>query len=205
MNTDKKNIEIRKASQQDWPRVANILGDAFQNDPVMRWIIDEPTYYERFFAMELPGLFGKHEQVFINSEGTGATMWLPPGVVATEAESLSWSLLGVFLRILFTRGMAPVKRLQHVEAMFKKHHPLEPHFYLHAIGARLAHQGEGIGSAFMRHGTDVCDANAAAAYLESSNERNVPLYINHGFKVVAEESLPDGGPPIWFMWREART
>jgi ribosomal protein S18 acetylase RimI-like enzyme len=40
------------------------------------------------------------------------------------------------------------------------------------------------------------------AYLESSNERNVPLYERLGFEVRERYVLPSG-PPVWLMWRPA--
>ena len=51
----------------------------------------------------------------------------------------------------------------------------------------------------------MCDEQGLPAYLESSNVLNVPLYQRHGFEVMAEAALPQGGPSAWFMWREART
>ncbi len=48
-----------------------------------------------------------------------------------------------------------------------------------------------------------CDASGQCAYLESSNERNVPLYMRHGF-VVTGEVTTHLGPKAWLMWREPR-
>ncbi len=42
------------------------------------------------------------------------------------------------------------------------------------------------------------------AYLESSKERNVPLYRRFGFEVIEEHRSKVGSPPIWRMWREPR-
>jgi hypothetical protein len=47
------------------------------------------------------------------------------------------------------------------------------------------------------------DADGMAAYLESSNERNIALYGRHGFEITSEVAIP-GGPRIWPMWREPR-
>ena len=47
------------------------------------------------------------------------------------------------------------------------------------------------------------DAAGVPAYLESSNERNVPLYERHGFQVVGEHQALGRGPTIWRMWRDA--
>lgn len=48
------------------------------------------------------------------------------------------------------------------------------------------------------------DAERLPSYLESSKERNVPLYERHGYKVVERVNLPHGGPPAWLMWRDPR-
>ena len=40
------------------------------------------------------------------------------------------------------------------------------------------------------------------AYLESSSERNLPLYERNGFRVVGEIQALGQGPSIWRMWRE---
>ena len=67
---------------------------------------------------------------------------------------------------------------------------------------RPEHQGKGLGTALLRPGLEHADALRLPAYLESSNERNVPLYERHGFAVIAEHVLPDG-PTLWLMWRPA--
>ena len=38
--------------------------------------------------------------------------------------------------------------------------------------------------------------------LESSSERNLPLYERNGFRVVGELQALGHGPTIWRMWRE---
>ena len=38
----------------------------------------------------------------------------------------------------------------------------------------------------MRHAVARCDREGALAYLESSNPRNISLYLRHGFEVIGE-------------------
>jgi GNAT superfamily N-acetyltransferase len=83
-------------------------------------------------------------------------------------------------------------------------HPKEPHFYLLAIGVDPPYQGQGVGSQLMAPILARCDAEGIPAYLESSKERNVPLYERNGFQVVEEMHLPGGGPPLWRMWRDPK-
>jgi hypothetical protein len=49
------------------------------------------------------------------------------------------------------------------------------------------------------------DAEGIPGYLESSNERNLPLYRRYGFEVTGEIVLPEDGPIIWPMWRDPQT
>ena len=41
------------------------------------------------------------------------------------------------------------------------------------------------------------------AYLEASNPANVALYARYGFDVFASFTLPQGGPEVITMWRDA--
>ena len=102
------------------------------------------------------------------------------------------------------RGPVPLWRIYRQGALFAHHHPQQPHFYLQFIGAKRSCQGRGIGAALLKQGTRLCDQHHMPAYLESSNERNVPLYQRHGFEIIDEARLPGNGPRAWFMWREAR-
>ena len=63
-------------------------------------------------------------------------------------------------------------------------HPTIPHWYLPAIGVEPMMQRKGYGSVLMEHGVSVCDDQKVAAYLESTNPTNIPLYERFGFDVV---------------------
>ena len=46
------------------------------------------------------------------------------------------------------------------------------------------------------------DADAIRCYLATHKEINVRLYERHGFRVVVDDVVPDGGPRYWTMLRE---
>ncbi|MFD8794735.1 GNAT family N-acetyltransferase [Streptomyces vinaceus] len=64
-------------------------------------------------------------------------------------------------------------------------------------------QGTGVGSALVREQLAHCDRLGQPAYLESSMISNIPFYEGLGFRVTGEIRLPDGGPTLWPMWRDA--
>jgi ribosomal protein S18 acetylase RimI-like enzyme len=84
----------------------------------------------------------------------------------------------------------------------ERRHPQEPHWYLAVLGTDPAHQGEGVGSALVRHVLDDPANAGEPAYLETETEANVPFYERHGFRVVGELDVPSGGPHLWLMWRD---
>lgn len=53
------------------------------------------------------------------------------------------------------------------------------------LASAPAHQGKGIGSAFLRWGLDKADAQKRRTYLEATTE-GYPLYCKFGWKAVEE-------------------
>jgi hypothetical protein len=46
------------------------------------------------------------------------------------------------------------------------------------------------------------DSDHLPCHLETTNEKNVPFYKKHGFKVVSEGNVPRHALHIWAMLRE---
>lgn len=194
--------DINIATNSDVEQVCNILGSAFTHDPVLSWLCGQPKIYGALFRSEAEALYKKHGHVYINRDETGAAMWLPAGVPPKPPPH--WRLLSVTWLLATTSGISSLKRALELQKVFARNHPHESHFYLHAVGADSENQGRGIGSALIKAGLTACDKHGLPAYLESSNERNNPLYERHGFNIIGEARLPDSGPTIWFMHRDAR-
>ncbi|WP_218005228.1 GNAT family N-acetyltransferase [Actinomadura macra] len=196
---------IRVAADADVAAMAAVLGRAFDDDPVWRWILPGGPSRSRRLA-NLFGLAMRRVHMPLGaSEATGrdtaveaAALWDPPGHwhVSTGRQM---RLLVPLLGVLGTRVPAALRALGAIE----KHHPHEPHWYLSMLGTDPPAQGNGLGGALLRSRLDRCDAEGVPAYLESSKERNVPYYERFGFRVTRELTLPGrGGPPVWLMWRE---
>ncbi|MBL4583778.1 MAG: GNAT family N-acetyltransferase [Pseudomonadales bacterium] len=195
--------KIVSATDRDIKQVCDILGSAFSHDPVLNWLTPKASIYSGLFRSGAEALYKKHGQVYINSDQTGAALWLPGGI--SSKSPFHWRTLTTLFSILREGGLAALKRGSELEKIFAKNHPKEPHFYLHAIGAALEHQGKGIGSALLKTGLAACDEQGLPAYLESTNSRNNPLYERYGFNIIGEAALSDGGPTVWFMYRDPVT
>ena len=186
--------------------MSRTLAQAFLDDPVMRWLAPDDTTR----AKGAPRVFGamiRHQHLAgggceVAQDGatvTAAALWDPPGRWKTS----SWRDL--LMAPSFLRGFGlGARRGMVVDALMKANHPEEPHWYLAVIGSDPAFRGGGHGHALMTSRLQRCDAEHAPAYLESSNEVNVPYYERFGFVVTGELVIPDGGPTMWQMWREPR-
>ncbi|MEP5764651.1 MAG: GNAT family N-acetyltransferase [Halieaceae bacterium] len=191
------------AADSEAELLADIFSDAFADDPVMNWVIPYTALYPGFYKLLASGLYLKHNMVYRDSESRAAAMWLPPAI--DHKVPMGLTQLWLVLRLVLHSGPGILKRLEQVQEVMIRRHPRQAHYYLHAIGARRANQGEGLGSALIKQVTRICDAEKMPAYLESSSPMNVPLYERHGFEVQAEEAAGKGGPPLYFMWREPRS
>ncbi len=193
----------RIAGATDTELLATILADAFHEDSVVRWIIPDSKYDQKFFTIDLRQAYLPYRHCWVLAGGEGAACWLPPEAEVKGAPILP--LLSVFVPIILKYGFQCVKRGGVIEQVFAEHRPKQAHYYLHMLGARHDQQGKGVGSALLTEGLKVVDQKGMPAYLESSNESNLPLYERFGFRTTSEQTLGNDGPRVWFMWREAQS
>ncbi|MEM9489690.1 MAG: GNAT family N-acetyltransferase [Myxococcota bacterium] len=200
-----KNVTIAKASLHEHATVTDILAEAFHDDPVMRYAFRRPEMIRPMYDAVFRHIYAGFDCSFYATDETGAALgcalWAKPGQMYSKVSlRLMLRLAWMFIR----RGeLRAFKRMAAVDTIQKRYYLSEPHYYLLAIGVRRVHKGRGVGSALLRHILDRADDERVAAYLENSNEKNLPLYQRYGFAVIGVENLPDGGPPLWFMRRPA--
>jgi ribosomal protein S18 acetylase RimI-like enzyme len=195
-------LVVRKAEAPDIRPLAAALARAFEDDPVMTWLLPNTRRQRRLpalFELELKYLHLPHNEVYTTADLSGGALWAPPGKWQTPPVNLLRSTP----RLTFALGTRIPIALRTIAAV-EKVHPREPHWYLAVLGTEPAWQGKGVGSALLAPVLDRCDQTAAAAYLESSKESNIPFYNRHGFEVTGTIDLPGGGPRVWPMWREPR-
>jgi ribosomal protein S18 acetylase RimI-like enzyme len=179
-----------------------MLARAFMDDPVANWACAvaglRPRVLERFHGARLRHLLG-HEEVWTTDTLASAALWAPPDEWKTTVrQDLELARCVLYPRLL-PRVPFVVAGLLRLESVHPRDRP--PHWYLAVLGTDPSSQGQGLASAVLAGVLSQCDADGVAAYLESSNERNIAFYARHGFRVIDELHLPRG-PTMWLMWRD---
>jgi GNAT superfamily N-acetyltransferase len=198
MRSDAERLTAETAASAEAERAVATIVLAFASDPAARWTFPDAATYLTHFPPLVRAFGGKafaHGSAHQVAAYAGAALWLPPGVTPDQA-----TMAGIVEKAV------PAERHAEVFAVFERmatYHPQEPHWYLPLIGVDPARQGEGLGSALLRHALALCDEARLPAYLESSSPKNIPLYERHGFVTLGTIQM-GSSPPIVPMLRKRR-
>jgi GNAT superfamily N-acetyltransferase len=201
MSADMFRDTVRRVENTEYRELARVMARAFETDPMPVHLFPDPARrlsdIERIFEIFLRGIYLPHQECYTIGDLQGGALWLPPGKYPTSV----WQQLKLLPDFIGLFGLRTPRVFRDIDRMEKMHPKKTPHWYLAFVGVEPSEQGRGLGSALLRPVRDRCDAEGVPAYLESSNERNLPLYERHGFRVMSEADIP-GGPHFWGMWRE---
>ena len=194
------------AEAADLPSVAQDLSDAFADDVMFDYFLRADGKRDaarlRFFRTIIVDLGKGRVRIDRPSGGGAAAVWMPSKALKTIS---LMDELRALPTLLNATGLSRFGRLAVVRADMDKHHPMErPHAYLWFLGVTPEAQGHGVGSALLRVANARLDAAGEPAYLETQTERNVGLYVRHGFEVISEHRPRPDAPMLWSMWREPR-
>jgi ribosomal protein S18 acetylase RimI-like enzyme len=200
----RREVEVRKPRPSEIGLVVDVLARAFDDDPLANWAVAQDSKraerMRRFFDAPVRGMALRHNEIYTTPDVEGAAIWCPPGKFKLGPLDQMRQLPGMLRCTTLRRFPAVMRGFSRVE----QKHPKQPHWYLLALGVEPELQGQSIGTQLMAPILERCDAEHAGAYLESSKERNVPLYERNGFRVTDEFEVADGGPRIWLMWRDPK-
>jgi ribosomal protein S18 acetylase RimI-like enzyme len=196
-------MAVRLVTSDDVPALGDVLGRAFDTDPIFRAILPDDAHRARalpvLFRAWLRRLHLGHQASYTTDDLAGAALWSPPGrwhIGVLDQAVMAPAMIGA----LGARVLTGLRVLLAVESP----HPKEPaHWYLRVIGCDPERQGRGLGAELLRPVLEKCDAEGLPAYLESSNDKNLSFYRRHGFREV-KQVVTHLGPHAWLMWREPR-
>jgi len=184
-----------------------MLARSFFDDPIqIHMFPDEARRLERCERMfrSLSRIHLAHDEVFVDENLRGASMWGPPGHWKTRGWAAAREVPAMVAAIgrggFGRRGMTLLNDLGKAENRHAELAPT-PHFYLAVLGTDPDEQGKGVGSGVISPVLDRADERGLGCYLESSKHSNVPYYERQGFTVLDDFTFRDG-PTVWLMWRD---
>jgi GNAT superfamily N-acetyltransferase len=196
-------VAFRAADEGDRDLVVRLLDDAFQDDPVSGWVFPGEDYrrttHQRLMAA-FTDIVLAEGRIDVTEDGTACALWLAVPADSHDADDDDDGPARLRL------GVDPDnERVELIGRLTQDIHPAgRAHAYLWMIGVTPERQGEGLGTALLRHALDRCDQEGLPAYLEASSARSRALYERLGFELTGDPlDLPDG-PRMWPMWREPR-
>jgi len=196
-------MDVRIAGRDDLPAVAATLAGAFHEDPAWAWVFFDPevrrAQLEAVWTLLLEGSVD-YGWVWMTADAEAATLWIPPGM--PELAEPEAARIGPLFQELLGGAVGRVDALME---RFMTAHPAAPdHYYLSLFGTRPDCRGRGIGMDLLADNLARIDAEGAPSYLESTNPINLDRYRSVGFADHGAFTLPDGGPTVTTMWRNAR-
>jgi ribosomal protein S18 acetylase RimI-like enzyme len=187
--------EVKSAGANTQASAISTIVLGFAADPMARWVWPDSSEYLRImpqFVKTFGGRAFENGTAYIVEGARAAALWLPPGVQPDEAAM--GAIITEALRPEIAEDIGPI-----LQGM-AEHHPHEPHWYLPLIAADPSWIGQGLGTLLMKHALRRCDEDVIAAYLESSNPRNISFYERHGFRIIGQiqhGSSPTLTPMLW--------
>ncbi len=139
--------------------------------------------------------------VYTSPSTDGGAIWIQPHRSVTLRDTVRAG--GIMMPFRFGwRGFRRSLQLDRRITQVRQRVAPRQHWYLMALGVAPSKQGQGLGSALLHRGLRRADTDKLPCYLETFKERLVQFYAQHGFTVVAEEHIPNGGPLFWAMVRQ---
>ena len=210
------NVQLASGSQKPNPVnklalrevniLSNVLSRALHDEPHLVYMIPQEemrrTAAPRFFeaAIRASQWYG---EIYATHAPDGAALWMSPEHNWTIGRIVRIGMMGITLDL----GPGIWRRCLRLSAsLAKARKQLAPasHWYLMVFGVGRSEREEAIGGALIEPMLSRADSAGMPCYLETFNEKRLPFYKNHGFRITGAGKIPGGGPSFWAMTRAAK-
>ena len=117
--------------------------------------------------------------VWLSDDEQACALVLYPDRKRATLSAISWDAR-LALSVI---GIGQIGQVMARESKIKSYHPREPFSYLWFIGVPPEQQGLGKGSWLLNEIINESETHARLIYLETSVDRNLPWYREHGFEI----------------------
>ena len=173
---------MKRAGASQKALVVDILLKSFDDNKSVNYVVKQDVLrIERVrglleYSFDVCNAFG---EVWISENEQACALILLPDKKKIRLSALLWDVKLAISVIGLNRVGAVLSR----ESKIKSFHPKQPFSYLWFIGVNPEFQNEGKGSYLLKEIIEESERNARPIYLETSVERNIPWYKDHGFEI----------------------
>jgi len=163
-------------------RAIHILTTSFDDNKSVNYVVKQDAKrVERMeklmeYALKVSKAFGR---VWISNDQNAVALVVYPHQKKTTFSSLRWDV-ELALNVV---GISNVAKVARREERIHEHLPKTPFAHLWFVGVAPEAQGQGVGTKFLQEILNHYDQEQLPVYLETSTERNLPLYQRLGFEI----------------------
>jgi len=213
-------VAARAATTADQDGATEVLVRAFAEEPGNVALLPDPETREALVrAVVRPELrstmrYGTVHVATVNGEVAGVAVWHPPGAPAVPLGTLLRTAIGTlvdpraYLRSLPHASSVLIRNAPHVLPLALarqrgvRRASAGVSWHLAFLATAPEHRGAGLARRLLDRQLGRCDEDGAAAWLETTDPVNPPIYERFGFTTVVHLDRAAWLPGLWVMRRE---
>ena len=181
-------LDVEEIAEQDVPACAEILADAFQDDPFQSYAVPDPLARREIARAQFRAYvrYARTSGLALTTTGErlGAALWLRPGEEEPGPEHPAAADFEALTRSLGPEAASRSLRIAQWLAGIRAQAAGPSFWYLMVLGVRADCRRRGIGSALVRPVLALADAEHVPCYLETVQPGNRAFYERLGFRLV---------------------
>lgn len=213
-------VAVRTATAADLDGATEVLVRAFVEEPGNVALLPDPETREAMVRVvvgpELKGAmrYGTVHVATVDGQVAGVAVWHPPGAPAVTLGTLLRTAIGTlvdpraYLRSLPHKSSVLLRSAPQVLPLALARHrgvrraSTGVSWHLAFLATAPEHRGAGLARRLLDRQLGRCDEDGAAAWLETTDPVNPPIYERFGFATVVHLDRAAWLPGFWVMRRE---
>ena len=189
--------------EADVARAADLVGRAFDADPVLVHMLPDPARRARLARVHMEPVVRmccRYGRCWRTPDWDAVAAWMPPGTWPPDPD---WVERCGFEQAAAAVGPGAMARFDAVYRLtdgFADRVP-QPYWLLNIVATEPRRRGRGAASAALAPALARASEERCACYLETFEERNLGFYERHGFEVLCTARDEASGIRCWGMLR----
>ncbi|HEX5044397.1 MAG TPA: GNAT family N-acetyltransferase [Candidatus Polarisedimenticolaceae bacterium] len=182
--------EVEKIGEHDVVPCAEVLAGAFQDDPFQSYAIPDPRARREIARAQFQAYvrYARASGLALTTRGErlGVSLWLRPGETEPGPDHPAAADFAELTQRLGPEATSRSLRIAQWLARIRTEVAGTSFWYLMVLGVRADRRRRGIGSALVRPGLALAEADRVPCYLETVKPANRAFYEHLGFRLARD-------------------